>query len=80
MESELIKISINLYKIICGCPEYAKSDIFDESCGLQYMHIDEYKNGESSRMKEYEHLERGFFYFKVTDNKLFLLAKIKHGI
>lgn len=80
MESELIKINIDLYKIICGCPEYSKSGIFDESCGLQYIHITEYKNGKPFRIKGYEHLERGFFYFKVTDNKLFLLAKIKHGI
>ena len=80
MDSDLFKISIDLYKNICGTIDYTGSHAFDKSCGLQYMDIHEHKNGKTNRKQGYEHLDYGFFYFTIEDNKLFLLAKIKYGI
>ena len=71
MESNLIKIEIDLYRrcnnLSNDSYEFGETYSFDEECGLTFHHT-------------MGHGERGYFYFKLKDEHKYFLGKIKYGI
>lgn len=71
MESDVIKIEIDLYKRCNNLPEHNTSFLethhFDDECGLSFY-------------SDEDHRGKGYFFFHIKDKHKYFLAKIKYGI
>ena len=70
-KNEIFAIPIDYYKVITKCDiHFSNTEAFDRSCGISYVSVDpnEVKDGILC------------FFFKVVNEKKFLLAKLKYNI